>query len=267
MSIPINLTRISWAPGMEDVRADALHASRNKVIAKWLHEKRYKAQHCKISYRMLNDWTDKKLVEDDRARDSQSWRSFSRNDLLWIKCLMALRDFGLSHDKLQTVRHSLGINKTGVRSIIDVAALLCLKRYPTFIVVFEDGHAEMATANCLACSDKEQGPQSYIRINFNKLFRELIRDSEGEYQPKLKNILAMSVEELSVLEALREQGIDEIMISKKSDKIARIDSTKHVDGAASVIDHIRDIEFGDIDIRVEGGKQRHTKITKRRKLD
>ena len=55
-------------------------------------------------------------------------------------------------------------------------------------------------------------------------------------------------------------------IRKQHDKITMIDSTKHVDGAASIIEHVKDIEFGEIDIRVEKGKQRHTKITKRRKL-
>src|SRR5579864_4420048 len=103
--------RLLWGPGASELHAHALKAAQSKAASEWLHEKRYKPQHSQLSYRVLNDWTEKNLVEDDRGSDSQGWRTFSITDLLWIKALMTLRGFGLSHGLLSETKRSLGIGK------------------------------------------------------------------------------------------------------------------------------------------------------------
>lgn len=258
--------RIFYAPGDDALHGHAYRAACGE-ISKWLHEPRYKPQHSNLSYRVLNDWTEKKLVDDERDSDSQSWRKFSITDLLWIKILVALRGFGLGKDTLKQVKRSLKVGLKDAYPTIETAVLFCVNRYPVFIAVFEDGHAELATAKSLAFTDDVLGPQSYLRINVNTLFRELIGDSKGNYLPRRMMESLIETKEAQVLEALREQGINELTIHKQRDKISMIESTKYVDGTSRIIDHIKDIGYGDIQTRVEAGKQRHTKITKRRKLD
>ena len=74
--------RLLSAPGVPTSYAYALDAARSSTAAAWLSEKRYKPQHSQLSYRVLNDWTEKNLVEDKRGDDSQAWRSFSIMDLV-----------------------------------------------------------------------------------------------------------------------------------------------------------------------------------------
>ena len=231
-----------------------------------LHKRRYKPFQSQVSYRVLNHWATMGLIEDQREQDAQTWRLFSLIDLLWIRVLLDLRNFGLSLAMLQRVKQTLHIGKKGAYPVLDVAVGLCLKREPTYIVVFEDGYAALATNDSLEFSDAVIGQQNYIRININRLFREITGDKEKKFVPLLPAKISLNGKQLDVIAALEEQGIDEITIRKQRDKITMIDITKHVDGAASINECAEEIGFGDIGIRVEKGKQRYTKITKHRKL-
>jgi len=255
--------RIINAPGMDKVLADIIARIKLEDMSKWLHEKRFKPKDSFTTYRILNHWTALGLADDIREENSQSWRLLSLVDLLWIKILVDLRKFGLPLESLKRAKETLHVNQYPA---LDVAICLCAQRRPTYIAVFDDGFAVVATNECLEFTDVLIGQQNYIRININRLFREIIGDKEKKFVPKFLTKFPLEDGEINVIEALEEQGIDEITIHKQRDKITMIDSTKHVDGAASIIDHIKDIGFGEIDIRVEKGKQRHTKITKRRKL-
>lgn len=266
MTIDDNDFRIMHPPQTDIKMAFICDSVRTAPMQTVLHKKRWKPNQSQISYRVLNHWATMGLIEDQREEDSQSWRLFSLIDLLWIKVLLDMRAFGLSLPMLQRAKRTLGIGNKKEYPVLDVAVGLCLKCQPTYIVVFDDGYAALATNECLEFTDAIVGQQNYIRININRLFREIIGDKAKKFVPKLPMKITLRDGEIDVLTALEEQGIDEITIRKQRDKITMIDSTKHVDGAASIIEHVKDIGFGEIDIRVEEGKQRHTKITRRRKL-
>ena len=258
--------RILSAPGMDAVLDDIIESIKSERISKWLHEKRFKPKDSFTTYRILNHCTALGLADDVREEDSQTWRLMSVVDLHWLKILGELRKFGLPLESLKRAKETLRINAKHQHQALDVAICLCAQHRPTYIVVFDDGYAVVATNECLEFTDAIMGQQNYIRININRLFREIIGDKDKKFVPKLPTKITLKDKEIDVLTALDEQGIDEVTIRKQHDKITMIDSTKHVDGAASIIEHVKDIEFGEIDIRVEKGKQRHTKITKRRKL-
>ena len=62
----------------------------------------------RISPRVLNHWIKNGLIEDERP-EGKGWHRFSSSDMFWIKTLIELRGFGLSIEKLKSVKQELEI--------------------------------------------------------------------------------------------------------------------------------------------------------------
>lgn len=59
-----------------------------------------------LSYRQLNDWTSKGVI-DDKRKDDSSWRKFNGNDVIRISLLSKIRDLGADLDSIKRVNQEI----------------------------------------------------------------------------------------------------------------------------------------------------------------
>ena len=62
-----------------------------------------------VSYRVLNHWCNKGLIEDNRESNKEDvrWRRFSIFDRLWMEIIKELRCYGVSLDIIKKVREKM----------------------------------------------------------------------------------------------------------------------------------------------------------------
>ena len=65
-----------------------------------------------VSYRVLNHWCNKGLIEDNRESNKEDvrWRRFSIFDRLWMEIIKELRCYGVSLDIIKKVREKMSKN-------------------------------------------------------------------------------------------------------------------------------------------------------------
>ena len=134
--------------------------------------------------------------------------------------------------------------------------------WPIFLVIFEDGYAEIATLHDLRITDSIVGYQHpYLRINLNTLCCEMLGNENC--MPPLFQSDCFSSEEIELINDVRDGGLDELHIRFKQGNIDRIDRTKRVEGAQKIVDILRETQFGEITVQVHDGRAVQTTITKK----
>ena len=93
-----------------------------KIIREF-NEQKFTIGEENISSRVLNHWCEMGLITDDRV-DKKSWKKFSASELLWIRIIIKLRNFGLDLKRIKQVKAS---SKVFVKSL-DLKQLRSLRR-------------------------------------------------------------------------------------------------------------------------------------------
>jgi DNA-binding transcriptional MerR regulator len=127
-----------------------------------------------ISSRVLNHWYDMGIITDDRE-NKKSWKKFSVSELVWIRIVLKLRNFGLDLKRIKQVKEQIHLySNAGSFSkcpLLDFYILVAISSsIPIKFIVFESGQAEIVRqqdidiANQLALLKED-----FISIDLNKL--------------------------------------------------------------------------------------------------
>lgn len=171
---------------MQEAHAIASANSKWDELVAFINEPRYTVKAATASYRTINHWSEQGLLEDRRESTESGWRKLSFKDVLWLRVLSELRAFGLPLTALKKTFDDLFYIR-GKRSDkkLELAIALCQppKPQPVFLVVFQDGMAEIASLVDLRATDELVGYQHpYIRLNLNTLLCEAF--DTKEFMPK-----------------------------------------------------------------------------------
>lgn len=225
-----------------------------------------------ISYRVLNHWTDVGLIEDSRD-DAASWRKLSLSDLVWIRILIGLREYGLSIDKLLKVKASLFSGEESDR-LMESAIGACMAYVPIFVIVRPDGDAEIENDYWVRGDDVTNSYPDYLRINLNRIWYELTGDDAKPYFDNLKaqwkewrHPAKQSEAEAHVLNLMRDDQPQEIHIRRHAGQDSfQINTSKRIEGAVQISKALQELQFGEMFIQVAHGKPVLTKLTKKKKI-
>lgn len=251
-------------PDLQEMYAVFCTRPDSDEIFSTLNDKRFTVRDGDVSYRVINHWTMEGVIPDDREEGSKGWRKLSPRDLLWLRVLNELRQFGMPLEKLRVTYDNLfTVNGKPNSWKFDFAMALCLlsKPVPMFIVVFNDGDAEVATLADLEATDAWVGYQHpYIRINLNTLCCEMY--NKEKYLPALSMKGAITKKEQELVDSIRQGEDDEINLHLKDGKIDRIDKTKKIAGGGKIADLLH-MDFGEITIQVADGKPVYARQVKK----
>lgn len=168
-----------------------------------------------VSYRVLNHWCNKGLIEDNREgnKEGVSWRRFSIFDRLWMEVIKELRGYGVSLDIIKKVREKMSRNI--VENSFDItnfeyAVYRCklTSKSQTHLVVFKDGFSEIASELDMESASMIGDWNSYIDINLNNTWGKF---SDKFLSSKAKSFI-LADDEFELLAALRLENNSEITV-------------------------------------------------------
>ncbi len=254
---------IYHTPDWLDVCADLSAQEGWPEVERLLGEKRFTVKDTDITYRLLNHWSEAGLLDDSRENDS-GWRKLSVKDIVWLRLLRDLREFGMSLDALRNTYNSL---QPHISPEFEAALALCFRKpsTPVFVVVFSNGIADVATLHSLRATDYMVGYEvPYVRINLNALCGEILGTSN--LMPPREMWLSLADQERQLVLSSREQDIDELRVSLKSGDIQDIEKTSKLQNVEKISDLMNDIDYGEIKLKFESGKIRAAQKTKRKRV-
>jgi DNA-binding transcriptional MerR regulator len=168
-----------------------------------------------VSYRVLNHWCNKGLIEDNREsnKESSSWRRFSIFDRLWMEVIKELRGYGVSLDIIKKIREKMSKhiveNSYGITNF-EYAVYRCklTSKSQTHLLVFKDGFSEIASELDIESASMVGNWDSYIDINLNNIWGKF---SDKFLSNKAKSF-ALADDEFELLAALRLENNSEITV-------------------------------------------------------
>lgn len=233
---------------------------------KLFQEKKYRTKDTGQTHRGIGHW-DKLgyfIPSPNEPREEKARRTFSTGDLLWIRVISKLRDFGMSSDKLKEAAKCVYyVNKAtdepdNYRNNMDAAAYMCKQNWAMFAVVFDDGWLELASWGDIVFSIEKNvaANKNLIVVSLNECMRELFPD--GDYK-EVKGF-GIKDEEKAVIEAMRSDKIREIKITKNDNGKLSINTLRKEKVKKTQTDYLKDITksiktmgYGDINIKIEDG--------------
>jgi hypothetical protein len=264
-----NPVRFIHGDGFADSLAMLTGSEKFKKFCAVVNEKKHSVKDGDTTYRIIHHWTQQGLFDDERPDDSMDWRKLSLKDIMWLRIARDIRKFGLPLDALKVTYKCLWKRRYGAGKRtypwLEVVIALCRFREPVVLVVFEDGYAEIATPESLAVNDFMVGIRSRLCININDIYREITGDDAGKYIPRKHNLFALNQEEISAITALGDVENGALKLHVQDGKVTRIDTSKQVEGAARIVDILKETEFGEVTVKVANGKPVHTQMVKTEK--
>lgn len=83
-----------------------LSQSKDEGIRKEVNERKYSVKDTRINYRTINHWKSIGLLSKEVQRGS-GWSKFNFIEIVWLKIIEKMRDFGFSLDKILNVKECL----------------------------------------------------------------------------------------------------------------------------------------------------------------
>jgi len=234
-----------------------LEADSTKPFRKLLTDKRYSSKELGESYRVINHWTELGLLADHRA-DSSEWRKYSIVDVVWAHLIKELRKYGLSLEKLKTVRYNLfelPLASDWPEHELEYHIFLTMIRRSVVLMVYEDGMAIL-----MANPDKQLNEyiseskhhNSFLVIDLNKIMNRIF--PKNDYSPYFPQYAKLSQEEVDLINFIRFNSFDEVVVRMQDGKIQRFEGKRNESLELDLLSIIKKNQYQKIEVLVAGDK-------------
>jgi DNA-binding transcriptional MerR regulator len=178
-----------------------------------------------ITYRKINDWDNKGLIENSRLNNSRGWRKFSTLDIFKFRIISDLRKIGLSIDKIAGVINRMNNyvikgNKFPLLEFAFTVTACGLKNYlmvdeQSNIVILDEINTTYVYFNILSLLPIIILPFYIYVEDFYRIY--IKNDISKNWDSSIKDLFksALSDEEKKVIEIIRNNEYREITILKK----------------------------------------------------
>jgi DNA-binding transcriptional MerR regulator len=180
-----------------------------------------------VSYRVLNHWCNKGLIEDNREinKEGVSWRRFSIFDRLWLEVIKELRYYGVSLDIIKKVREKMSehvVENSYDITNFEYAVYRCklMSKSQTRLIVFKDGFSEITSELDMEIASIIVDWDSYIDVNLNNIWSKF---SDKFLSSKARSFV-LADDEVELLAALRLENNREITV--QMDEYGKINMLK-----------------------------------------
>ncbi len=209
-----------------------------------LQKKSYKIQHTSQTYRVINHWTEIGLVDDERGSESRGWRAFSMTDLIWIRIIDELRQFGFPLEKIAIAKASLfpkGDQDKFCRSLIRAYEKTCV------LIVEKNGNSYLRYAKERAKTD-----DSHICVNVSELEKEVMEKTPDSLVEDFEGFSRLNADEHELLSIIRSGKYKSITVKMKDGTMERLEMEELIKGR--MIDLLRDHAYQDIEVKTAKGE-------------
>ena len=150
------------------------------AVKKGLNQRQYSLSEPSVTPRVLHHWYQTGIISDRRS-DGKGWSKFSFTEVVWIKLIIRLREFGLSLYKIKIAKED--VSKYAAEDVGSMFPLLDFYllyarsyKHSVSLKIFEDGHlllgreAELQNAQLYQFNGKD-----FLTLSLNQVVKEVIR--------------------------------------------------------------------------------------------
>ena len=248
--------------GFDEPYIDHFHSDIGKKVSNWLNQKKYKISDTGVSYRTINHWCELGLVDDERKGAKQGWRVFSPLDMAWLRVIEQMRVFGLSLTMISSVHRSL-FSSERRRKLFE---FYLTKGYSqsSYLLIFEDGNAELATQAELERSQRLSLIFDHLSIDLRPIWIKVTGMSRA-----IKDVpesVRLNPEEVQLLLLIRQGGYESITAHFKDGKVEMLESKEAIATEKRIVDLLKDGKYQEIELKQKDGKIVSVKRTLKKKL-
>lgn len=216
---------------------------------KKLHEERFTAKDTDIPYRQINYLDERNLLAGERS-DNAQWRRFSLKDLVYLKIVREIRQYGTS-DEILSELHDAFYDKKSAR-MCDIAIFAAMSTDKIIITITSDGSVGFYD---LTMKHLYQGGlRSRLEINLNQIVSDLWEKFENErlyyiddaaYIAEVTKRLDITKDEAKLLNLIRRTEYRTLELVREDDGRIGTVRSEHV-VKMSDRDLLKNLPFGEI---------------------
>lgn len=171
------------------------------------------------SYRMINHWSDEGLLPQGIIANT-GWRKFTFSEIVWIKAIHHLRNYGLPLEKIQTVMRCIMKWEPSAEAypVFESYILIAWETgKEVYLVVWPSGVADLVTSNELENykASGERARSDMLLISIKGILEELRIEKIIPYEI----MHSLSKAEKVVMDEIRDEKNDEVKIKNKGPEI------------------------------------------------
>lgn len=179
--------------------------------------------------RLISTWIESGLIDTDVRDNKGAWKRFSLRDLIWIRIIIKLREFGFSIEKIKEVKHYLFERPYQSRytRMFEFLVAHAVSKNRVGIVILPNGVAYIGLEEQINDNMKVFDLHDFIHLDFNNVVQEVL--PQEDLTPINKTTIDLSREEMQVVDLIRTGKYKSLQIVFKNGKIERLDAKKKID--------------------------------------
>ena len=237
---------------------------------KMFNTRKYSTGDLDVPYRVMHHWELMEMLPD--GMKTAGWRKFTFIELVWIRAIVIMREFGMALEKIKTAKECVmrWNEKNQDYAGFELQAALALwSDIDTYLVIAEDGTADIGSINELAIMHNLD--KSILHSTILIPFRLLLK----EFEASSKNLPEkLTTEERELLFDIRGGKNSELRITvDQTGEIGQIESMRTFTEAdfeknREINQEIKNEKmYGKVETQYENGDRRSVKVVKRKRFD
>lgn len=215
------------------------------------------------SKRVIGHWVKEGVIKGEQYNEG-GWFYFDRTESIWIDIVTQLRGFGLSLQKIKSIRERLfGEHVEGFR-MIDFAIIHSVLRSPYIMLVSMDGRINLTTSSLYSETVKKSVLPPHITFNFFHLAKEVFPNNNFDIAiADPEKFLDLTGAEMKILYYIRTGDFKEMKIKMKEGEVYLLEAEQEMQINERLMDVISKSAYQDITIKVTGNKIVNIKRTEK----
>ncbi len=232
-----------------------------------VNERRYDVSETDITYRMIGNWDQNGLLPPG-VRQGLGWRKFTFIEMVWLRIIRHLRDFGLSLEKIELTRECI-LQLNEENNTYDSFEYYIVNTWKNsldpYVIVVADGHADIATLPEIKSLGGLIGHRDMLLISLASVIEEMNEEVEEK-----SGIFTLTKKYKELLLEINSKDNTEVSVKIRNGEMFEINST------STILDpkHARDMQrkikqaglYASVTEQIEKGQQKSIKITKHKRL-
>lgn len=232
-----------------------------------LNKRRYTVGGTNVSYRVINHWHNIGILPEGVKDDGAGWRKFTFIELIWIRAVNRLREFGFSLEKISKIRDQIMqwelVTENYPLFEFYIAEAWTTKLDP-YIVCLSDGIADLLTSAEIERAKIIIKSKDMLLISLKSLLKEQNLTVIGP-----TTLFDLSPEEFEMLQAIRLDENKEVKAKIKKGNVSELEVIKMYPEAPPLEDINKvlkqDGSYAEVVTKYENGKKQSAEVKTKKK--
>lgn len=254
---------ISRGSAFEESFRDYFANSKTEKLRTYLRKREYTVGDSDVSSRIITHWDSLGILPEPVKNDG--WRKFTLIELVWLRSVNHMREFGLSLNKIVRVKEFvLDWDNVGKNYPLFEYYVACawISTSDPYLAVLQDGNADLASSSELENSKFFYGTKNILLISLKSILTDMGVEVKGA-----DTLWYLDEKEKDLFVAM-ERG-SEVKVKMKNKKISEMEFAENIDNPdmREINEDMRKLgDFGEVITNYSNGVRQSAKVVKRRRF-